>query len=47
MKLIMKQIFKKIFGKFEFHVIFILDMLIYAYILQNVLRSKGEAHVHN
>jgi hypothetical protein len=39
--------FKKLFGKFEFHVIFILDMLIYAYIVQNVLKSKGEAHVCN
>jgi hypothetical protein len=39
MKLIMKNIFKKLFGKFEFHMIFILDMFIYAYILQNVLRS--------
>jgi hypothetical protein len=41
---IQKKTFKKLFGKFEFHVSFILDVVICACILHNMLRFESESH---
>jgi hypothetical protein len=42
---ILKKTYKKLLGKFELNVTFILYMFIYACILHNLLRSKGESHI--
>jgi hypothetical protein len=37
--------FKELFGKFELHVIFFFNVLICAFIFQNILRSERELHI--
>jgi hypothetical protein len=42
---ILKEKFKELFGNFELHVIFILNFLVCACILHDLLRLEGESHV--
>jgi hypothetical protein len=42
---VLKKTFKELFGNFELHAIFILNLMVCACILHNLLRLEGESHV--